>query len=99
MSKPIVPWPGGKRRLLPHLLPMLGEVDHTCYVEAFAGGAALLVLLLLLAKRIRSKRGPKGGKPEKEKASRKEKKGGKAAADASAPADELDTPISETDVP
>ena len=26
-------------------------------------------------------------------------KGGKAAADASAPADELDTPISETDVP
>jgi DNA adenine methylase len=42
MSKPIVPWPGGKRRLLPHLLPMLGEVDHTCYVEAFAGGAALL---------------------------------------------------------
>ena len=64
-----------------------------------AGGAALLVLLLLLAKRIRSKRGPKGGKPEKEKAPRKEKKGGKAAADASAPADELDTPISETDVP
>ena len=64
-----------------------------------AGGAALLVLLLLLAKRIRSKRGPKGGKPEKEKAPRKEKKGGKAAVDASAPADELDTPISETDVP
>ena len=64
-----------------------------------AGGAALLVLLLLLAKRIRSKRGPKGGKPEKKKAPRKEKKGGKAAADASAPADELDTPISETDVP
>ena len=64
-----------------------------------AGGAALLVLLLLLAKRIRSKRGPKGGKPEKEKAPRKEKKGRKAAVDASAPADELDTPISETDVP
>ena len=64
-----------------------------------AGGAALLVLLLLLAKRIRSKRGPKGGKPEKKKAPRKEKKGRKAAVDASAPADELDTPISETDVP
>ena len=64
-----------------------------------AGGAALLVLLLLLVKRIRSKRGPKGGKPEKEKAPRKEKKGRKAAVDASAPADELDTPISETDVP
>ena len=62
-----------------------------------AGGAALLVLLLLLAKRIRSKRGPKGGKPKKEKTPRKEKKGRKAAVDASAPADELDTPISETD--
>ena len=62
-----------------------------------AGGAALLVLLLLLAKRIRSKRGPKGGKPEKEKTPRKEKKGRKAAVDASVPADELDTPISETD--
>ena len=47
-----------------------------------AGGAALLVLLLLLAKRIKSKRGPKGEKPET----------------ADAPADELDTPISETDM-
>ena len=61
------------------------------------GGAALLVLLLLLAKRIRKKRGPKGPKPEKDKKPRKWKKGEKApaAADPSAPADELDTPISE----
>lgn len=40
--KPIIPWPGGKRRLLPHLLPLLSEIPHTCYVEAFAGGAAVL---------------------------------------------------------
>lgn len=30
---------GGKRRLIPHILPLFPE--HTCYVEAFAGGAAL----------------------------------------------------------
>ncbi|WP_421793393.1 DNA adenine methylase [Hydrocarboniphaga effusa] len=29
---------GGKRRLLPFILPLFP--DHTCYVEAFAGGAA-----------------------------------------------------------
>lgn len=40
--KPIIPWPGGKRRLLPHLLPLLADIPHTTYVEAFAGGAALL---------------------------------------------------------
>lgn len=56
-----------------------------------AGGAALLVLLLLLAKRIKSKRGPKGEKPLKEKK-------GKQPEMADAPADELDTPISETDM-
>lgn len=55
-----------------------------------AGGAALLVLLLLLATRIKSKRGPKGEKPRKEKK-------GKQPETADAPADELDTPISETD--
>lgn len=38
----IVPWPGGKRRLLQHLLPLLSDNPHTCYVEAFAGGAAVL---------------------------------------------------------
>lgn len=42
MSKPIVPWPGGKRRLLPTLLPLLQEVPHKCYCEPFAGGAAVL---------------------------------------------------------
>ena len=42
MSKPIIPWPGGKRRLLPHLLPLVASTPHTCYVEAFAGGAAVL---------------------------------------------------------
>lgn len=41
MTKPIIPWPGGKRRLLPHLLPLL-EIPHTCYCEPFAGGAAVL---------------------------------------------------------
>jgi DNA adenine methylase len=41
-AKPIVPWPGGKRRLLRHLLPLLSDNPHTTYVEAFAGGAALL---------------------------------------------------------
>ena len=56
-----------------------------------AGGAALLVLLLLLAKRIKSKHGPKGEKPRREKK-------GKQPETADAPAEELDTPISETDM-
>lgn len=38
MSRPVIPWPGGKRRLLKHILPLIPE--HTCYVEAFCGGAA-----------------------------------------------------------
>jgi DNA adenine methylase len=41
-TKTLFPWPGGKTRLLPHLLPLLSTNPHTCYVEAFAGGAALL---------------------------------------------------------
>lgn len=41
MAQPLFAWPGGKRRLVPHLLPLL-EKPHTCYVEPFAGGAALL---------------------------------------------------------
>jgi len=36
---PLVPWVGGKRRLAPHILPLLP--DHTCYVEPFAGAAGL----------------------------------------------------------
>ena len=41
-QKPLFPWPGGKTRLLRHLLPLLSEFPHHCYVEAFSGGAALL---------------------------------------------------------
>jgi len=61
------------------------------------GGAVLLVLILLLVKRIRKKRsGRKSAKPDD---SRKGGKGetAKTAAETSAPVDELDTPISETD--
>ncbi len=42
MSKPfspVVPWIGGKRRLVKHLLPLFGE--HRAYVEPFCGAAAL----------------------------------------------------------
>lgn len=42
MPNPIIPWPGGKRRLLKHLFPHFPE--HECYVEAFAGGAAALLM-------------------------------------------------------
>jgi DNA adenine methylase len=42
VAHPIIPWPGGKRRLLKHLLPIIEGVPHRCYVEAFAGGAAVL---------------------------------------------------------
>lgn len=40
LPKPLVTWAGGKRRLLKHLLPRIPE--HTCYVEAFGGGGAVL---------------------------------------------------------
>lgn len=39
MATPIIPWIGGKRRLADHLIPRF--LQHTCYVEVFAGGAAL----------------------------------------------------------
>lgn len=41
-SQPIIPWIGGKRRLAKHILPLFPA--HTCYVEPFAGGAALFFL-------------------------------------------------------
>lgn len=39
-ARPIIPWPGGKRRLSSQLFPFFSA--HTCYVEPFAGGAAML---------------------------------------------------------
>lgn len=41
-TKPIVPWMGGKRRLVSQLIPKMPE--HQCYVELFAGGAALFFM-------------------------------------------------------
>lgn len=35
-TRPIVRWPGGKTRLLKHLLPLIRP--HKTYVEAFGGG-------------------------------------------------------------
>lgn len=42
MATPIIPWLGGKRRLADHIIPQFPP--HTCYVEVFAGGAALYFL-------------------------------------------------------
>nr|KAJ9622912.1 hypothetical protein H2204_011392 [Knufia peltigerae] len=41
-ERTLFPWPGGKTRLAKHLLPLINERPHTCYVEAFAGSAAML---------------------------------------------------------
>jgi len=42
MAKPIIPWIGGKRRLADIIIPRFPR--HTCYVEVFAGGAALFFM-------------------------------------------------------
>lgn len=42
MANPIIPWLGGKRRLAKRILPLFPA--HGCYVEPFAGGAALFFL-------------------------------------------------------
>jgi DNA adenine methylase len=39
--KPILRWPGGKSRHLKRILPAIPA--HTCYVEPFAGGLAVLL--------------------------------------------------------
>ena len=39
---PIIPWMGGKRRLADRLIPLFPP--HECYVEVFAGGAALFFM-------------------------------------------------------
>lgn len=38
---PIIRWPGGKRLLASHILPLIP--DHHCYVEPFGGGMAVLL--------------------------------------------------------
>lgn len=42
MASPIIPWLGGKRRLAERIFPFFPA--HECYVEPFAGGAALFFL-------------------------------------------------------
>ena len=42
MSKPILPWMGGKRYLAKQILPLFKP--HTTYVEPFCGGAALFFM-------------------------------------------------------
>ncbi|WP_041523587.1 DNA adenine methylase [Gilvimarinus agarilyticus] len=42
MANPIIPWIGGKRRLADRIFPLFPS--HKCYVEPFAGGAALFFL-------------------------------------------------------
>jgi DNA adenine methylase len=41
--KPMVSRPGGKTRMLKHLMPIIGGIPHQLYVEPFCGGAAVLL--------------------------------------------------------
>lgn len=47
-ANPIIPWMGGKRRLAERLFPLFPA--HECYVELFAGGAALFFMRPVPAK-------------------------------------------------
>lgn len=38
-AKPVYAWPGGKTRMLKHILPLIPP--HTCYCEPFFGGGAV----------------------------------------------------------
>ncbi len=40
-AKPVIGWPGGKTRMLDHLLPMIPE--HSTYCEVFGGGLAVFL--------------------------------------------------------
>lgn len=42
-TQTLIPWPGGKSRLAPQLLPLFDN-QHTTYVEPFAGAAAMLFM-------------------------------------------------------
>ena len=42
-TTPLLTRPGGKTRLLSHLLPLIAARPHLCYAEIFGGGGALLL--------------------------------------------------------
>lgn len=42
--KPLIKWPGGKRRLVPQIVPFIGDCEGT-YYEPFVGAGAVLLAL------------------------------------------------------